>query len=116
MSEGKLLAEGGRVGEELSSRGGETVDARGDEGADRRGDDRLGALAEVVGALDADQIPALLEGAHQLLDEERIALAPIHGHAQEALARRVWVEPGGHEGVDVLRGERSQGNLADAAQ
>ena len=52
-----------------------------------------------------DQVAPLAERADQLLDEERIALAPFGRDAPQPCAGRIGIDLRVYQGVDVLRAE-----------
>jgi hypothetical protein len=62
------------------------------------------------------EIATLTERAYQLLDEERIALAPLGRDAPQSRAGGIGLNLRVYQGVDVLRAEGLEADLTDAAQ
>ena len=85
----------------------EPVDARGEHGLHRRGHLQASRLGrEAIGAALADEHPGLDEGAHELLEEERVAAAPLDQELAERPERAVAPD----QRVEQLaRGRRREG-------
>src|SRR6185503_1109503 len=76
----------------------------------------LALLAQVVGAVLELEIAPLAEGAYQLFGEEGIALAAFGRDVPQPRAGRIGLDLRVYQDVDVLRAERLEADLTDAAQ